>query len=382
MIFLKKWGVIASLGFILLVPFPFFLFGFWSDFTRGIFDPICQAIFNGLNPRGEYFGIDSDSAGMWIQFLLIISVSAIIAMVWKVKGNAIFELVLKWHRTIIAYFLGFMLLKYGVDKLLLNQFYFPEPNTLYTRVGAMDKSLLYWTSMGTSKSYSIFMGCVEIIPGIMLLFRRTRALAGLISVLIFANVFMVNIGFNIDVKLLSLVLLIFSIYVAFPFIILIKTVIKTPNEFTRIPFSSRLIKNYSIYSGLKIGIVFIFLLECFSPFLLRSSNTDLDELKGTYLVEFYGSYFEQEPKYVHFHSKGYLIVEYHNDFMEDFSLKINETNMELERHEELLNFNYFQSADNLVLISADSTAEVFIKGRRMKNERLPLANDKIDLVAY
>ena len=112
-----------------------------------------------------------------------------------------------WTHVLVSNMLAFFLLRYGFDKLFKHQFYLPEPNTLYTPVGLLSKDILFWTSMGTSHSYNVFMGLIEIIPAFLLFFKRTRMLGGLISFAVLLNVLMINIGFDITVKILSSFLL-------------------------------------------------------------------------------------------------------------------------------------------------------------------------------
>ena len=378
--YFSTWGIFASLGFIFFLPFPYFLISFWSDLLKALFNPICEGILATIQPDMRYLGIESDSAGMWIWLGLISVFAASITLIFfrRIKLSKVYN----WHYATVAYFLAFILIKYGFDKLLLNQFYFPEPNILHTRVGQMDKSLLYWSSMGSSPVYSIFSGLVEIIPGILLLFRRTRAFAGFIPMLAFTNVLAINIGFNVDVKLLSSVLLFMSIYISFPFLVLIKRLIISPNQFTRMSLKPRVIKDYKWYSGIKVLLIFLLLVEVIGPFTLKSENIYLEELAGTYLVEVYGEDFKQVPKYIHLHSKGYLIVEYYNDFMEDYEMKINADFIQLRKGQEVNELKYVREGDVLVLTSNSENSMLFFRGRKMNNELLPLSQNRFQWVAY
>ena len=377
---LSTWGIFASLGFILFLPFPYFLLGFWTDTILYLFNPICEGILGYLGPEMNYFGIESDSAGMWIWLSIILIAAGLLSVLF---GNRINYVKIKnWHYVIVAYFLSFILIKYGLDKVLLNQFYFPEPNILYTRVGHLDKSLLYWSSMGSSPVYSIFSGIAEIIPGILLLFRRTRAFGGFIATLVFANVFAINVGFNVDVKLLSFALLCLSVYLAYPFVLLIKSIILSPNQFTRLPLKNRVVEDYKWYSGMKVLIIFFFMIEFIGPVMLKSENPNLEELTGTYIVEVYGDDFTQVPKYIHIHSKGYLIVEYYNDFMEDYSMKINSSQIQLERDNKLIDLNYIKEDYVIVFSRNDSQSSLFFRGRKIDNKLLPLSQNQFQWVAY
>jgi hypothetical protein len=113
-----------------------------------------------------------------------------------------------WVRYALSTFLGI----YGLNKLLLWQFPRPEPNLLYMPTGLHSKELLFWISMGSSQLYNHITGSVELLAAIMLLFRRTFGLGCVLSVLIMSHVFMLNIAFDISVKLLSSWLLVLALY--------------------------------------------------------------------------------------------------------------------------------------------------------------------------
>lgn len=110
-------------------------------------------------------------------------------------------------RTLLLFFLIIELWEYGWIKLIKSQFYLPEPNTAYTELGALSKDIAYWSVIGSSRSYVVFMGIAELLAGTFLLFRRTRFVGLLLAFGIFANVCMVNFAFDISVKLFALSLL-------------------------------------------------------------------------------------------------------------------------------------------------------------------------------
>ena len=112
---------------------------------------------------------------------------------------------------------SFFLFVYGFNKVFKIQFYIPEPNTLYTPLGQLSKDILFWSSMGSSHSYNLFMGLVEILPALFLLFRRTRMLGAVISFTVLLNVLMINFGFDISVKILSSFLLFLSLVILAPY---------------------------------------------------------------------------------------------------------------------------------------------------------------------
>ncbi|MEP6701310.1 MAG: hypothetical protein ABJA85_08335, partial [Bacteroidota bacterium] len=118
----------------------------------------------------------SDSTGLYIHLLLLFVYSFVITIVWTIidKRKKSYSILSYWFRVFVSYYLAYYLLSYGLNKLFKWQFYLPEPNTLFTTLGNTYRDLLYWSTMGTSHSYNIFLGSLEIIAAVMLLFRKTR----------------------------------------------------------------------------------------------------------------------------------------------------------------------------------------------------------------
>ena len=68
--------------------------------------------------------------------------------------------------------------------------------------------------------------------------------------------------------------------------------------------------------------------------------------------------------------------------MEDYALKLNDKSIQLIADSKSITFNYILSESNLVMMHEDSEATLFFKGRKVKNELLPLAKDDFQWVAY
>jgi hypothetical protein len=98
-------------------------------------------------------------------------------------------------RPIIRYYLALILFIYGFSKVFKAQFYLPEPNLLFTTLGNLDKDILFWSTIGSSRSYSIFLGIIEIIPAMLLLFRKTSFIGSLIATGVLLHVVAINLLF-------------------------------------------------------------------------------------------------------------------------------------------------------------------------------------------
>jgi hypothetical protein len=80
---------------------------------------------------------------------------------------------------------------------------FPNNSLLATSLGDLLPMRLSWVFMGASPAYEFFSGLMEVIAGILLLFRRTATFGTLLAAGVFANVMVMNLGYDIPVKLFS-----------------------------------------------------------------------------------------------------------------------------------------------------------------------------------
>jgi hypothetical protein len=75
---------------------------------------------------------------------------------------------------------------------------------------------LLWTFMGASKSYQSFAGSCEMLAGILLFLPTSTTVGALLSIGVMTNVFMLNMSYDVPVKLFSLHLLLMSVFMAAP----------------------------------------------------------------------------------------------------------------------------------------------------------------------
>lgn len=113
--------------------------------------------------------------------------------------------------TIIRYFLASIILSYGFAKVFASQFPHLMAN-MDARFIELSPMRVAWSFFGYSRGYQIFLGWGEVIPAVLLLFRRTSLLGALIMFVVMLNVFLVNIFFDVCVKLNSGIYTVLSVY--------------------------------------------------------------------------------------------------------------------------------------------------------------------------
>ncbi len=105
---------------------------------------------------------------------------------------------------------------YGFAKVVPLQIYFPfffrflEPFRNFSPMG------LLWSSIGISPAYVIFAGCAELAGGVLLIFPRTVTLGALVCLADMIQVFVLNMTYDVPVKLLSFHLILLSLLLLAP----------------------------------------------------------------------------------------------------------------------------------------------------------------------
>ncbi|GEM33900.1 hypothetical protein NN3_49070 [Nocardia neocaledoniensis NBRC 108232] len=176
---------------------------------------------------GEHvFGVEAeltmngsgDQAAIWIQCGLVLLVALLVTVVWSVldRGRVAYPRSLSWFMTALRLCVGGQMLFYGFAKLIPTQMPEPALTTLLTRVGDLSPMSMLWTQVGSSPVYEMSLGLAEVLAGLLLFWPRTATLGALLSVVSMAQVFLLNLTFDVPVKMLSGHLLLMSLVLLAP----------------------------------------------------------------------------------------------------------------------------------------------------------------------
>ncbi len=391
-----------SLLYILFFPVPYYLFPNVGSWFTSVLNPFVGWLGNLIGIKEPFtHELWSDSTGHYLftGFLIIFSLftSILVALLSKKSVNTKLA---KWFYIFLSYYLALTLLKYGADKIFKHQFYLPEPNTLYTPVGQLTPDMLFWSTMGSSYSYTVFSGIIEIIPALLLLFRKTRLLGILISFGVLVNVVMLNFGFDITVKIYSSFLLIIALLLLAPYVKSLYSIfIKRENTTMPLigyePQSRSALLYYTLTKTFVIGL----LLYESTGFYFATGNLNDDlspksELYGAYDVYLFtdnGKIIPASMSYpgrfrrVFFHRRDYFIVQTMDDKFIDYNVLVDKTkstitlyNSGWPAHHELTSELIYQIQENSLVIYGyffDSYITLFSKKIDLK--KLPLLREKM-----
>jgi hypothetical protein len=206
--FNKAVSLFFILGFI-FIPLTFFGLDYQSRLTKFLFSGPVSFIQHHLFP-GSISNIDfsSDTIGLNILLVLLLLIALLLVGIFRNR----FRLIEPLCRLLSAYYVAAILLEYGFDKIFKRQFPLPEPNILYSNFGSLTKDMLFWSTMGTSYSYSLATGIIEVLTAILILIKPTRLLGYCLATGVFVNILLINIGFDISVKLFSSFLLLVLLF--------------------------------------------------------------------------------------------------------------------------------------------------------------------------
>jgi hypothetical protein len=154
-----------------------------------------------------------------IGSLVFAAASLLLAAVWSVLDRAPrgHPRLFAWLYAGVRFLLGASLLFYGFAKVFPGQFGLGvQPDVLVRQVGGLERQELLWAFMGASRSYTMFTGLIELTAGLLLLSRRTATLGALIAVGAISQVLMLNIAYDVIVKLFAAQLLLMAVFLAMP----------------------------------------------------------------------------------------------------------------------------------------------------------------------
>lgn len=155
-----------------------------------------------------------DTSWAWADLWMMLCLSLFGACIWVVldKGKTNYDKLDFWLTLLVRYYVATVALNYGLIKVFPLQMTFPAESSLATPLGDLLPMRFSWFFIGYSDPYQIFSGSMETLAGLFLLWRSTSLLGAFMATGIFANVVMLNLSYDIPVKLYSIHLFIMSFF--------------------------------------------------------------------------------------------------------------------------------------------------------------------------
>lgn len=155
----------------------------------------------------------------WVLFLCYLLLAAVAAALWSAldrKGES-YERLYAWLRLVLRLLLASSMIFYGAIKVIPSQMTSPLPiGILGFRIGDLFPNHLLWWTVGVSPPFETFIGSAELVGGILLLLPWTTPLGALIAAGNMLTVFLLNLCYDVPVKLMSLHFLVMALLLIAP----------------------------------------------------------------------------------------------------------------------------------------------------------------------
>lgn len=166
----------------------------------------------------EDAGISNLAFG-WVLFLCYMVLTLAATVLWSVldrKGES-YERLYSWLRLLLRLMLAPTMILYGAIKVIPAQMISPLPvGVLGMRIGDLFPNHLLWWTVGASSPFETFIGSAELVGGLLLLIPRTTLLGALIAAGNMLIVFLLNMCYDVPVKLASLHFLVMALLLIAP----------------------------------------------------------------------------------------------------------------------------------------------------------------------
>jgi hypothetical protein len=187
---------------------------------------------SALGPVTEWvgrhvFGVDAalhpdsssgDQAAMWVVMFTLLVVAIVTTVLWSVldRRRTHYRRLHAWFVAFARVCLGGQMLFYGAVKVIPVQMPAPPLTALLRPYGQLPPTWVLWLQVGSSYPYEIALGAVELAAGLLLFIPRTATLGALLALASMAEVFLLNMTFDVSVKILSFQLLVLALVVLAP----------------------------------------------------------------------------------------------------------------------------------------------------------------------
>ncbi|GEM_PF-3180009 len=183
----------------------------------------------------------------------------------------------RFYAGICRYVLGLYIIPFGISKILKTQFVVIPVDSWQKTLENTAGTTLAWAFLGYSGWFQILLGIFELLPAILLLFRRTALLGALLLLPVSLNVFLINQALDLWVatKISSAVLLLLNLLVItlhYPVIKVLWTLILQPDK-------SYQKRNLEWFANIALLIMLGFLII---PELIGYKNSR-DQLSGDFI---------------------------------------------------------------------------------------------------
>ena len=191
---------------------------FWQ---MSVLDPVVEWVGRrvfGVDATLHEDSLSGDQAAMWVFMCIVVVIAVAATALWSVldRRRGDYRRMQAWFLAFVRICLGGQLLLFGAIKVIPTQMPAPPLTSMLRPYGQLSPNWVLWLQIGSSYPYEIALGAVEIAAGMLLFWPRTATLGALLALASMAQVFLLNMTFDVSAKILSFHLLCLAVVLLTP----------------------------------------------------------------------------------------------------------------------------------------------------------------------
>ncbi|MCX6603762.1 MAG: DoxX family protein [Acidobacteria bacterium] len=200
-------------------------FRFWFLYFVGklfIYEPVVSwvagSVFHAPLPLVLSNTGSGDKTYDWVRAFCVLCLAMAGTLLWSVldRRRPNYLVLQRWLNLLLRFSLGGILLSGGFIKVVPLQMPFPSLTRLLQPYGEFSPMGVLWSSIGASPGYEMFTGWVEVVAGTLVLLPFTARFGVLLCLAVATQVFVLNMTYDVPVKLLSFDLILHSLVLMVP----------------------------------------------------------------------------------------------------------------------------------------------------------------------
>ena len=185
--------------------------------VRWMVEWVARSVFGVTTPLVVTGSGSGDKTFDWVLAFCLLVISLVVSVGWSLvakvsnydRGHARYRLFLRFA-------LATSMLTYGAAKLIPLQMPFPSLQRLLEPYGHFSPMGVLWASIGASRPYEVFTGVAETTAAVLLFIPHTAPLGALVALACTIQVWMLNMTYDVPVKLFSFHLIVMALFLLVP----------------------------------------------------------------------------------------------------------------------------------------------------------------------
>lgn len=198
----------------------------------------------------------------YVNLILLFVVAVALGLLWTLfdKKPRNYSKLYYWVSVVVRYRLAFGMVGWGLKKAFPMQMVYPTVGMLNTPFIDMAEKKLYWSHVGVSFWYTVFLGFAEILPGLLLLNRKTASLGGALAAVVCFNIVLANHAYDAGVAVPAAYFTLLGVFVAWNDLPKIWKLLVQERDVALDRYYPKYDFNWQrrLRSGLKWGAIFLF----------------------------------------------------------------------------------------------------------------------------